>query len=222
MTWSSWELSCYDRHAKPGWWLPHALNPLLGVVIMSSKIFPTQGSHWTDTRALNFWKEWKEHILTLNSQSWVEGLFFPHCQKFQIHEIKLWKEDHLALRNIPDWLVWFSGWIARSQFDSWSEICLGWGLNPQWRVRRRQPIIDSPSSVMFLSLPFPSSLKSIKNIFLKKNITDSRASLTRFESSLSSSQQCDWDRLWTNCRPQSHVSTMGKIRVLTSKTSAED
>nr|KAF6310691.1 hypothetical protein mMyoMyo1_008749 [Myotis myotis] len=40
----------------------------------------------------------------------------------------------------------------------------GCRLNPRWGVCRREPINDSLSSLIFLSLPLPSSLKSIKKI----------------------------------------------------------
>nr|KAF6353588.1 hypothetical protein mPipKuh1_010501 [Pipistrellus kuhlii] len=61
--------------------------------------------------------------------------------------------------------------VEGSGFDSGQGTCLGCNLYPHWGTCRRQPINDSLSLLMFLSL-FPSPFLSEinKDIFLKNKI----------------------------------------------------
>nr|KAF6360248.1 hypothetical protein mMyoMyo1_011194 [Myotis myotis] len=66
-----------------------------------------------------------------------------------------------SLARVAQWL----GSTYEARGHSWipsQGTCPGCGLDPQCGVCRRQPIHDSLSSSVFLSLPLSSSLKSIK------------------------------------------------------------
>nr|KAF6358476.1 hypothetical protein mPipKuh1_010303 [Pipistrellus kuhlii] len=71
-------------------------------------------------------------------------------------------------------LAWLSGWTWTYEskvhgFIPGHGTCLGNRLDSQCAVCRRQPLNGSLSSLMFLSLPLPSFLKSME-IYFSKNL----------------------------------------------------